>query len=164
MKNLLFVLPVLFFFKGTAQTDCTNLLKSDSCALQISSKKELVEIAEVKIKNNYQVQFIKQDQKKYLKLIIKDDLGFGKKGSLLLYCNKKQIYVKMITLQIIDKTSAYFLIELIPNYITTLKENGLTNIIFCEKIEFVVPKQDSEAVKKMAACFYDLVVPQPKKL
>lgn len=164
MKNLLFVIAVLFSFTSVAQTDCSSILKSDSCALQTPSKKELVEVTEVKIKNNYQVQFIKQGQKNYLKLIVKDDLGFGKKGSLLLYCNKKQIYVKTITLQVIDKKSAYFLIELIPNYITTLKDNGLTNIIFCENIEFVVPKQDSEAVKKMAACFYEVAVPQPKKL
>lgn len=164
MKKSLFVLSVLFFFNTVAQTDCGAVLKQDSAVILNPSQKEPVELAEVKIKNNYQVQFIKHGPKNYLKLIVKDDLGYGKKGSLLLYCNKKQIYVKTITLQPIDKKSAYFILELVPNYIITLKDNGLTNIIFCENVEFVVPKQDSEAVKKMAGCFYDVAIPQPKKL
>ncbi len=67
--------------------------------IQNPKTKELVEVMEVKIKNNYQVQFIKQDKKNYLKIIVKDDLGFGKKGSLLLQSVKKQIYIKSIELQ-----------------------------------------------------------------
>lgn len=162
MKNLVVVLFILFSVNNFAQTSCDKILKPDSCVLENPGTKELVDLAEVKIKNNYHVQFIKHPTKNYLKIIVKDNLGFGKSGSLLLYCNKKQIYVKKITLQPIDKNSAYFIIELIPNYAATLKENGLSSIIFCETTEFAIPKTDSEAIKKTAGCFYDLIIPQKK--
>lgn len=108
---------------------------------------------EVKIKNNYNVQLIKHGPKKYLKIIVRDNLGYGQTGSLLLYSTKKQYFTKSITLQVIDKNSAYFLLELNPNYLLTLKENGLTSIIFRESVEFTIPKQDSEAVKQLVTCF-----------
>lgn len=158
--KLIVTLTIFFSLNAFAQAPCDKPFKSDSCVLETPGQKELVDLIETKIKNNYQVQFIKHNTKNYLKLIVKDDLGYGKSGSLLLYCNKKQIYVKKITLQPIDKKSAYFIFELIPNYAATLKDNGLTSIIFCDNIEFVIPKQDSEAVKKTAACFYDLAVPK----
>lgn len=162
MKNIIAVLFILISFNGVSQIACDKIFKADSSILEKPGIKELVDLAEVKIKNNYQVQFIKHSSKNYLKIIVKDNLGFGKSGSLLLYCNKKQIYVKKITLQPIDKSSAYFIFELIPNYAATLRENGLTSIIFCETTEFGIPKQDSEAVKKTAACFYDLVITPSK--
>lgn len=157
MKFAIIVSVVFLSLNCLAQTKCNQTLKQDSCALLSPNKKELVELMQVKIKNNYQIQFIKQGQKNYLKIIVRDNLGFGKTGSLLLYSNKKQYFTKSTTLQIIDKTSAYFLVELNPNYLTTLKDNGLTNIIFEEKTEFVIPKQDSESVKQLAACFYEAI-------
>jgi len=157
MKFLILCLAALLSLNSLAQSKCKYSLISDSCALQNSAQKELVELMEIKIKNNYNVQFIKQGAKKYLKIIVRDNLGYGQTGSLLLYSNKKQYFTKSITLQTIDKNSAYFLLELNPNYLLTLKENGLTSIIFKEKIEFTIPKQDSEAVKQLATCFAEAV-------
>lgn len=113
---------------------------------------------EVRIKNDYQIQFIKHYPINYLKIIVKDNLGFGQTSSLLLLSNKKQYYTKTIKLEIIDKSSAYFLLELNSNYLITLKENGLTTIIFNEKVEFVIPKTDSELIKKTAHCFYENII------
>jgi hypothetical protein len=142
---------------GFSQTFCDNLLKTDSCALMNLTNKELVELMNVKIKNNYQIQFIKQGKKKYLKIIIRDDLGFGKKGSLLLLSNKKQIYIKSVILQVIDKTSACFLVELSGTYyLENIKEFGLSKIIFNETSEFAIPKSDSDQIKKVANCFFTL--------
>ena len=91
-------------------------------------------------------------------LVIKNDLGFGKTGSLVLLSGKRQNYIKEISLQKVDNNSAYFLIELKPNYLTTLKENGLTSFVFCENIEFVIPKTNSESVKKAASCFMETAI------
>lgn len=155
MKHIFFLCSLIFSIQTFGQNPCDNLLKTDSCALLIPQTKELVELMSVKIKNNYQVQFIKQDTKKYLKIIVRDDLGFGKKGSLLLLSNKKQIYVKSVALQVIDKSSAYFLIELSgTNYLENIKEMGLSKIVFNETSEFSIPKTDSELIKKTANCFY----------
>ena len=77
---------------------------------------------------------------------------------LLLLSYRKQIYIKSIELQIIDKTSAYFLIPLNnTNYLENIKELGLTSILFNEVAEFSIPKSDSELIKKAANCFFTLV-------
>src|ERR1043165_2338501 len=123
MKRLFFICSLIFSVTGFSQTPCEYTLKADSAALQLPKKKEAVELLEVKIKNNYQVQFIKLDKKSYLKIIVRNDLGFGKTGSLLLATGKKQIFMCTITLQVIDKTSAYFLVELNNSfYLDNIKE------------------------------------------
>lgn len=158
MKQLFYICSFIFSLASYGQTACDKVLKTDSCALQSSKNKEWVELMEVKIKNNYQIQFIKQGQKKYLKIIVRDDLGFGKKSSLLLLSNKKQIYIKSIMLQVIDKTSAYFLVELSGTfYLENIKEFGLSKIIFNETSEFSIPKSDSDQIKKAANCFFTLL-------
>jgi hypothetical protein len=158
MKQLFLICSLTFSIVSFSQTSCDYNFKSDSCSIQSPSKKELVDLMEVKIKNNYLIQFIKQDKKNYLKIIVRNDLGFGKKSSLLLVSNKKQIYIKTIELQIINKSSAYFLISLNEtNYLENIKELGLSSIVFNETAEFSVPKSDSEQIKKAANCFFNLV-------
>lgn len=171
MKKLFFICSFIFSATMFAQTSCDYTLKpSDTCALQSPKKMEHVELMQVKIKNNYLVQFIKVDKKNYLKIIVHDDLGYGKKGSLLLLCGtKKQIYVKSTTLQIIDKTSAYFLVELNDSYyLDNIKEFGISKIVFNEVAEFSVPKNDADQIKKAAECFFaivkDNIWPAVKKL
>ncbi len=158
MKQLFLFCTLTFSIAGFSQTSCDYSLKPDSCSLVTTNTKELVDVIEVKIKKNYLVQFIKHDQKKYLKIIVRDNLGFGKKSSLLLLSNKKQIFIKSIELQIIDKTSAYFLISLNnTNYLENIIDMGLSSIVFNETAEFSVPKSDSDQIKKAANCFYNQV-------
>ncbi len=159
MKYLFFICSLLISVIASAQApSCDYILQTGSTTLQSPKTEEPVELMEVKIKNNYLVQFIKVDKKNYLKIIVKDDLGFGKKGSLLLLTGKKQIYVKTTTLQIIDKTSAYFLIELNNTYyLDNIKEYGMSKIVFNEVVEFGIPKSDSDQIKKAANCFFNIV-------
>lgn len=157
MKKILFILSIFISTSDFGQTSCVSSLHIDSCALQNASNKELVEVIEVKIKNDYQIQFIKHISKNYLKIIVKDNLGYGLKSSLLLESNKKQIYIKTIPLQVINKTSAYFLIELNTNYLQNIKEFGLSKIIFNEKAEFGIPKSDADQIKKAANCFFNQI-------
>lgn len=160
MMKLFLICSLIFSANMFAQAPCDYTLKtSDTCSLQSPKKLERVELIQVKIKNNYLVQFIKVDKINYLKITVRDDLGFGKKGSLLLLCGaKKQIYVKSTTLQVIDKKSAYFLVELNNSYyLDNLKEFGISKIVFNEVTEFSVPKTDTEQIKKAAECFFDIV-------
>ncbi|MES2566821.1 MAG: hypothetical protein V4565_08140 [Bacteroidota bacterium] len=158
MKRITFICSLILSICSFGQTLCDFQLKQDSATVISPKIKEVVEIIEVKIKNNYQVQFIKQDKKNYLKIIVKDNLGFGKRGSLLLVSAKKQVYVKSLTLEPIDKNSAYFLVELNNSfYLDNFKEFGLSKIIFNETTEFGVPKSDSDQIRKAADCFYNIV-------
>jgi hypothetical protein len=155
MKPILFI--CLFLLNGYvyAQSKCVDAFVHDTCTLENPLKLEPVESINVTIKNNYLIQFIKQHKKQYLKITVKDNLGFGRTGSLKLILNKKQIYLKTIKLEIIDKTSAYFIIELNLNYLMSIEQNGLTSIIFIDTNEFSIPRQDSEQIKKAAKCFIE---------
>ena len=158
MKQFVFICSLICSVTGFSQASCEYNLKPDSAILLNPKLKEPVELLEVKIKNNYQVQFIRLGTKNYLKIIVRDDLGFGKKGSLLLVEGKKQIFIRSITLQVIDKSSAYFLVELNNTfYLDNIRESGLTKIVFNETVEFGVPKSDSDLIKKAAECFNNVV-------
>lgn len=161
MKKYLFISIIFISLTAPAQTKIKQsiALKDDSCI--INSIKEKVELIDIVIKNEYHIQFIKYNKKNYLKIIVKNDLGFGKTGALLLVSNKKQFYTKSIKLELIDKQSAFFIIPLEINYLATLKDNGLTSLIFCEKVEFVIPKSDTEIIKQAALQFYEIVAPKP---
>lgn len=161
MKTLLIVLFVSgCCIPSYSQFKCDNALTKDSVIINKAPEKELVEKLEVKIKNNYKVQFIRFQQKNFLRIEVKDNLGFGQTASLLLLSNSKQFYVRSTTLKVLDPNTAFFLVELNPQYLQTLKENGLSSIIFNEKSEFTIPKSDSETIKKAAACFFDIVIPK----
>jgi hypothetical protein len=158
MKPFFFICSLMFSLIMQGQSACEYKFISDSCSLQNVADKLPVEMMQVTIKKNYLIQFIKHSKKNYLKIIVRDDLGFGKKGSLLLLSNKKQIYIKTIELKKIDKSSAYFLLSLDDtNYLENIKDLGLSNLIFCENAEFGIPKTDSDQIKKAANCFYTIV-------
>ena len=157
-------LTLLFFFSviaAFAQMPCDKGFRSDSCIInRFTYAKEAVELMEVTIKNNYQLQFIRKGKKTYLRIIVRDNLGFGQIGEFVLICGKKQIYDKDIKLVTIDKSSGWFILELNPNYIQTIRDLGLNKIIFRDTVEFLVPKSDSEKIKQTAACFFEAVVPK----
>jgi hypothetical protein len=155
----------LFLFFGSvafAQIPCDKGFRTDTSIInRFTYAKEEVELMEVTIKNNYQLQFIRsKDKKTYLRIIVRDNLGFGQIGEFMLICGKKQIYDKDVKLVPIDKSSGWFILELNPNYIQTLRDLGLTKIIFRDTVEFLIPKADSEKIKQTAACFFDAVVPK----
>lgn len=157
MKHLFFICSFIFSLISFAQEPCAYTFKS-SLVVLAPGNEVTAEIIEVKIKNDYLVQFVKVEKKNYLKIIVKDDLGFGKKGSLLLQSIKKQIYIKSTTLNVIDKKSAYFLVELNNTfYLDNIKDFGMAKIIFNETVEFSIPKNDSDQIKKAAQCFFDNV-------
>lgn len=159
MQVCIFNLLLLCSSVAFAQLPCDKGFRTDTAIInRFTYAKEAVELMEVTIKNNYQLQFIRKDQKTYLRIIVRDNLGFGQIGEFMLICGKKQIYDKDIKLVPIDKGSGWFIIELNPNYIQTIRDLGLNKIIFRDTVEFVVPKSDSEKIRQTATCFFEAVV------
>lgn len=144
-----------------AQAPCEKGFRTDTTVInRFTYAREAVEMMEVTIKNNYQLQFIRKDNKTYLRIVVRDNLGFGQIGEFMLICGKKQIYDKDVKLVTIDKSSGWFILELNPNYIQTIRDLGLNKIIFRDTVEFIIPKSDSEKIKHTASCFFDAVVPK----
>lgn len=154
MKNIM-VLCLLMLITGLkAQHECH--FSSDSCLIPPGNKKLPVELIDVKMKNNAHVQFLRCSGRLFLRIVLTDNLGYGKTGPLLLKSGTKQMYYKSATLSMPGKEAACFILELYPNYEVTLREYGLSNIVFNGNAEFSVPHQDSELIKESARCFYSL--------
>jgi hypothetical protein len=66
----------------------------------------------------------------------------------------RSYYVKNARQYKIDKTTGLFIVEIFKNYLTTLKEDGMTSIYFA-KAETDFTKHDANLIKQMARCFYD---------
>lgn len=156
MKSFLTICFLLLLrISVISQTKCAQPFVLDTISLENPLKREPVECINLTIKSNYLIQFAQHQKSQFLKITVTDNLGFGKSGSLKLILNKKQIYIKTVTLQSIDKTSGYFLIELNLNYLMSIEQNGISSLIFNETNDFSIPRQDSEQIKKAAKCFID---------
>lgn len=142
------------FSRLHAQQPCA--FASDSCALPPANTRVPVELLDVRIKSDYHVQLIRQGAKQFIRIVVTDNLGFGKTGPLLLKSGSKQMYFRSATLCVLDASRACFVLELYPNCVVTLKDEGLTSFVFNNTMEYSVPRQDSESIKQMARCFYSL--------
>ncbi len=154
MKNIMVLCLLLLVTGLEAQHECR--FTSDSCLIPPGNTKLPVELIDVKMKDNAHVQFVRYNGRLFLRIVVTANLGFGKTGPLLLKSGTKQMYYKSATLSMPDKGAACFMLELYPNYEVTLREYGLSSIVFNGSAEFSVPHQDSELVKEGARCFYSL--------
>ena len=68
-----------------AQAPCEKGFRTDTTVInRFTYAREAVEMMEVTIKNNYQLQFIRKDNKTYLRIVVRDNLGFGQIGEAML--------------------------------------------------------------------------------
>ena len=151
---LSFLISQLFAQKGSCDI---YPLKADSIYLTNTTVKELVEVSSLLTKNNYKVQFVKQGKKNHLIITLKYSIEGDKQGSLYVFSNKKQYFLKQATLKRMDKDYACFIIDLNSNYVATIRDNGLTSLYFNDSMTFEMPKTDSELIKKQADCFYTII-------
>ncbi len=155
---LLLIIFAQTIILGQTKLSCDNFtLKFDSVTLTAPNTKIVAETSTLKTKNNYNIQYIKYEQKKYLKITVKAVLESTRNGSLYIYSNKRQYYVKQTNFYYLDKQNAYFLIEINSNYIATIRDNAITSLVFRDTDTFEIPKTDLENIKKQADCFYILI-------
>ncbi len=136
--------------------NCQDLLVSDSLFKPSENKSIPVKLMKCNLKNVDNIQLINANGKFILKITPKDKLGFVETGSLEIKSGNKSFYVKNTKFYNIKEENAYFLVDVLINYIGTLKEDGLTSIVFNGKFESKLAKDDVSQVKKMAKCFYEL--------
>ncbi len=73
---------------------------------------------------------------------------------LNLSCGSKSIYFKT-TLYNLNKDNQYFIVPIGINYVATLKDHGLTSMVFnSHEVKFI--KEESKGVKETANCFYTI--------
>ena len=99
------------------------------------------------------------DDKYYLRFIVKKNFYFDKVDVLELRTGSKSYYVKNTKQYKINKTTGLFVVEIFKNYISTLKEDGMTSLVFA-KAETDFTRQDATQIKQMAKCFYAAINPK----
>lgn len=110
---------------------------------------------ETTLKNFSVVRILRTEQGKfYLRFIITKNFYFDKVGDLEIKSGNKSYYEKDAKQYKVSKTSGLYALEIYKNYLITLKEDGITSLVFNNATtEFT--RQDAAQIKKMARCFYE---------
>ena len=154
MLTRIYICFTLFFGVNIpAQNPCQNQFIYDSVIKPGDKVAISVNALTCPIKNGA-VQFINQNEKLYLRLKINDKLGFIADGALELMSGTKSIVFKT-SLHNINKVNPYFIVDVGINYIATLKDNGLTGLIF-NSHEVKFEKTDTKNIRETAGCFYTI--------
>lgn len=115
----------------------------------------MVSVLNCPLKNGGNIQFFNNNGKYTLKLTLREKFGFVDVGSLQIKSGTKGFFVKTATLYNHKSPEAYFLVDVMINYIGTLKEDGITSVVFMDKFEAKLAKEDVKNVRATAKCFYE---------
>jgi hypothetical protein len=151
------VLAILLFFScitGNAQTKDNLVFRRDTMSNPASGKVLEGEYLETVLKNLSEVRLFKTaDEHYYLRFIVTKNFYFDKVDVLEIQSGTRSYYAKETRQFKISKTKGLFLIEVFKNYIGTLKDDGITGIVFSEaQTDFT--RQDASQIRAMASVFY----------
>jgi len=154
MKHRFFLFFLFITGILSAQTDC--IFKRDTVFIHKENKTVNAEILQVDLKKSF-VQFIKTDANKYyMKISVSENLYFDRVDQLEIRSGSKSFYVKDAKQFQTNKHTGYFEVELFKNYAVTLKDEGITSLVF-NKAETSFQKQDRVLIKQAAKCFYEAI-------
>jgi hypothetical protein len=156
--TILFIL-CLHVFTSQAQSDCDFL--NDTLSLPEQDKVLEGRSLETTLKNLSTIKIFQpsdpRDEQLYLKIVVTRNFYFDKIDNLELKSGSKSYWVKPPSKQYkINKTTGLFVVAVSRNYIVTLKDEGITAMVF-GGAETRFTRQDAGQVKKMARCFYDTI-------
>ena len=161
MKNriiFLFISLVLIVnTQGYGQSNCEFSFVNDT--LTLPEKGTVLEgvSLETTLKNQSVVKIFKSnDDKLYIKFITTENFYFDKIDVLEIMSGSKTYPVKNTKQYKINKTRGMFVIEVFKNYIVTLKDEGMTSIIF-GGAETNFTRKDANQIKKISICFYETI-------
>lgn len=156
MNGFIKILLFVFLSTNLLAQNCADILVPDSIYKPSEQKKVPGKVMTTNLKNGGKIQLIAIGGKYVLKITPNEKLGFVESGPLEIKSGNKSFFVKNATLYDIKEPEAYFLVDVMINYIATLKDDGITSIMFNTKFESKMQKEDTGNIKKMSRCFYEL--------
>jgi hypothetical protein len=157
MKNIFAVWFVLFVTVCNCQNACEPGFARDTMSLPEGGKTLDGEYLETTLKNGSMVRLFKTDDNHYyLRMYVTKNFYFDKVGDLEIRSGTKSYYARQTKQHKIDKHTGMFIIEIMKNYISTLKDGGITSIVFSDS-ETDFTKQDTKQIKVISQCFYDAI-------
>jgi hypothetical protein len=156
MKRLCSVLFVtVFVFAAAAQGGCNFI--QDTVFVPKENKVITADCIKASLKNKSQIILYKAASNKYyLKLIVTENLYFNKVDMLEIRSGTKSFYAKETKNFEYDKHAGFYVVEIYKNYAGTLKDEGITSIVF-GKAETSFSKQDCNQIKQISKCFYESI-------
>ncbi len=158
MKNSLLIIIFLFFgFLGYSQKAGDFSFLNDTIRIPKENKVIQADYVITSLKNGSTIQLIKAPANKfYMRICTSENLYFGKTDLMEIKSGSKSFFAKETTNYELSKNSGYYVIEVYKNYIGTLKDDGITGIVF-GKAATAFSKQDCNQVKQMAKYFYESI-------
>lgn len=156
--NFKLVVFILVFFSGfllAQEVPCENRFKADT--LTILSEEKLLEgdMLKTVLKNQSEVQvFAINKSKFYIRIYITENFYFNKVDNLFIESGSWNYPVKSCKQYKISKTMGMYAFEVQKNYLATLRDNGITGLVFAGA-ETDFTKSDTQHLKKMFQCFYE---------
>jgi len=155
MKNIITVCFVLFVTVYNCQNPCGSSFVSDTMSLPEGGKTLEGEYLETTVKNGSVIRLFKtNDNHYYLRMYVTKNFYFDKVGDLEIRSGTKSYYERKTKQYKIDKHTGMFILEIRSNYVITLKDGGITSIVFSDS-ETDFTKQDTKQIKAISQCFYD---------
>lgn len=155
IKKVFIVFFILISAVHYSQT-CKEQLVHDSIFKPTDHKKVAASYIYCKLKNGGNIKLINHNGRYYLMMVLNEKMGLEEVGNLEIKSGGRSFFTKNVTLYNIKENDSYFFIEIMINYVGTLKEDGISSVVFCGKFEAKLSKEDSNNVRKGAKCFYEL--------
>jgi hypothetical protein len=155
MKQFLVIISLLFTVVMSAQNNCA--FTNDTLFIPKEGKVVNGKYLQASLKNKSNIQFfIVEGARYYMKLTVTENLYFDRVDMLEIKSGGKSFYAKETKQYQLDKHTGFYVVELFKNYMGTLKDDGITSIVF-NKAETKFSKQDRASIKQMSSCFYDAI-------
>lgn len=154
---LVYCYVLLFGFGLNCQTNCETAFVGDTLTFPSDGKVYNGKYVETTLKNFSVVRlFIADNNRLFLKMIVTKNFYFDKVATLEIRSGHKSYYAKDTKQYKITKTSGLFVIEVFKNYVATIREEGITSIVFGEA-ETDFTRQDAKQIKQIAKCVYEAI-------
>jgi hypothetical protein len=155
------IFAVLFYIllssAADAQDHCISRFQTDTLTLPGEPEQLNGQSLEVTLKDLSSVKLFSSDNGRlFLRIITTRNFYFNMTDVLEIQSGSKSYYAKNTKQYKLDKSRGQFTTEIYKNYVATLKEHGITGIVF-GGAETGFTKQDAGQVKEIAGCLYESI-------
>jgi hypothetical protein len=145
------------------EANCENSFLVDTITIFSEGKLYEGEVLKTTLKNQSQVQMFAIERKRYfIRIYVTENFYFNKVDILTVESGKWTYPVKNCKQYKISKTMGMYVFEVQKNYLATLREEGMTGLVFAgSKSDFT--RNDGQQLKKMCRCFYETMFEKKNK-
>lgn len=156
LKHVLFLLSVFVSLPFQAQEiSCENSFMNDTLSLLSEGKRYEGEMLKTTLKNQSIVQMYAVDRKRFfIRIYVTENFYFNKVDVLTVESGKWTYPVKNCKQYKISKTMGMYVFEVQKNYLATLRDEGITGLVFAGAVTDFT-RNDGQQIRKMCRCFYE---------